>query len=211
MGAKNGNLDRLGIDWVCERIAGCGSLTDVAKEAQVTTTMLVMWLNANDSRSARAREVRSWTAWSWDEKAEQELFASTNGFELQRARELASHYRWRASKIAPRIYGDKLQVEQDTTLHITVRRDDLEMVIDEAKNISIDQYKPVLIGEGGVLRAGGDGVEGNPTSTATSSLLLDSSEPVVEEKPKKKRKSKGSWIHGGGVMLTEEEIEKDTK
>lgn len=231
MAANTGLLDEKGIDWVCDRIASCKSITAVAQEIGCADSMLVMWLNSTPERSARAREVRSWTAWMWDERAEQAIMQANDPLAFQRARELASHYRWRASKIAPKIYGEKLQVEQDTTLHITVRRDDLDaidvvakeqQVIESVvnKHITMEVHKHGLI-EGGVVRAGGDGVKGNPTSTTTSGVpvnlssksgfpIKESVESVSEEKPKKKRKSKGSWLHGGGVMLTPEEMEKDT-
>lgn len=47
----------------------------------------------------------------WDEKAEQGLEDAADPFELSKHKELAHHYRWRASKIAPRIYGDRIQQE----------------------------------------------------------------------------------------------------
>jgi hypothetical protein len=48
---------------------------------------------------------------AYDEQAEQGLLAATNLFELAKARELAQHLRWRASKINPKAYGDRLEVE----------------------------------------------------------------------------------------------------
>ena len=41
--------------------------------------------------------------------------------DLAKARELAHHYRWRAAKIAPREYGDRVQVDQTvTSLAVTI-------------------------------------------------------------------------------------------
>jgi hypothetical protein len=41
---------------------------------------------------------------------------ASDAFELAKAKELAHHYRWRASKIAPKLYGDRLQVEGKFTV-----------------------------------------------------------------------------------------------
>ena len=41
---------------------------------------------------------------------------ASDPFELAKAKELAHHYRWRASKIAPKLYGDKQSVEGKFTV-----------------------------------------------------------------------------------------------
>jgi hypothetical protein len=50
----------------------------------------------------------------WDEQAEEELVGlgseATPG-DIARARELASHYRWRSKALAPADYGDRQAVE----------------------------------------------------------------------------------------------------
>lgn len=101
-------LDAFGIDAVCERIGEGESLTAIAEQVGVSIGSLLTWLKADAERSARAREARKATAQTWDEKAEAELRAATDAFELARARELASHFRWRAKAIAPLEYGDKV-------------------------------------------------------------------------------------------------------
>lgn len=40
-----------------------------------------------------------------------EIRAASDPFALAKAREVASHLRWRASKIAPTDYGDKIEHE----------------------------------------------------------------------------------------------------
>jgi hypothetical protein len=57
------------------------------------------------------REARAKSAKVWDEKAEQVVRDAPDKFELEKARELAHHYRWRAKAIAPRDYGDKVTQE----------------------------------------------------------------------------------------------------
>jgi hypothetical protein len=103
-------LDALGIDAVCDRIADGATLTAIAAEIEVSKGSLLAWLAADPDRSARAREARSLSARGWDEQAEAEIRRATDAFELAKARELAQHYRWRAAKIAPRDYGDKVQL-----------------------------------------------------------------------------------------------------
>lgn len=100
-----------GIDWVCERIVARDTMTGIAEQAEVSVPTLITWIEADPSRSARAREARLKTARLWDEQATREIEMATDAFSLSRAKELAHHYRWRASKIAPREYGDKLAVE----------------------------------------------------------------------------------------------------
>ena len=52
-------------------------------------------------------------AGTFDEMARDELRSAADPFELARAREVASHLRWKASKADPGRYGDKLDVTAD--------------------------------------------------------------------------------------------------
>lgn len=103
-------LDAFGIEAVCDRIGDGKSLTAIAEEIPVSIGSLLTWIKGDPERSARAREARQATAQGWDEMAEAELRNAADAFELAKARELASHFRWRASKIAPADYGDKVQL-----------------------------------------------------------------------------------------------------
>ena len=82
-----------------------------AADIGVTVGKLSQWIASNEEHSARAREARIHAARIWDEKALDVIEQAADPFELQRARELAQHYRWRASKTAPKDYGDKIQAE----------------------------------------------------------------------------------------------------
>lgn len=108
--AKN-KLDVLGIDALCAMIVDGTTLTDAARKLEVSIGTLISWIEGDIERSARAREARVQSARIWDEKATQEIEAATDQFQLSKAKELAHHYRWRAAKIAPRDYGDKVQTE----------------------------------------------------------------------------------------------------
>jgi hypothetical protein len=111
-------LDIYGIDKVIQGIKDCKSITAIAVAAKVSKGTLIAWIAADSDRSTRVREARADTAMLWDEKAEQVLDDSKDFLSLAKAREIASHYRWRASKIAPKIYGDKQQVEHSGSVDI---------------------------------------------------------------------------------------------
>ena len=110
---------------IIERIASGETLTAIAKELGKSRAALSDWLSAESSRSARAREARVKAAAAWDDKAEDVLSGAADPFELAKARELASHYRWRAKAVAPKEYGDKTQTEitgaEGAPLQVTVQ------------------------------------------------------------------------------------------
>ena len=103
-------LDKFGIDALCEQIINGVTMTAIAKSVGVTMGAMIEWIAADPDRSARAREARSQASMTWDEAAEKKLEEAADPFELAKARELAFHLRWRASKIAPKIYGDRLDL-----------------------------------------------------------------------------------------------------
>lgn len=86
-------------------------MTQIAADACVSVGSLLAWIAADSDRSARVREVRTAMALTWDEKAEAAISYARDEFELRKAKELGHHYRWRASKIAPRDYGDRIAHE----------------------------------------------------------------------------------------------------
>lgn len=104
-------IDGFGLDAICDRLTGGGTLTDTAKHIGVNISTLLMWIDADGKRSARVREARTAAAKLWDEKALDGITAAADPFELSKAREAAFHYRWRASKAAPKEYGDKIEHE----------------------------------------------------------------------------------------------------
>lgn len=104
-------LDAIGIDAICERIQSLETLTGIAQALGIRLSRLQDWLAADAGRSARAREARATTAAQYDDDALRRIDAAMDPFELAKAREAAQHLRWRASKIAPREYGDKVTQE----------------------------------------------------------------------------------------------------
>lgn len=104
-------LDAYGVDALCSDVSDTKTLTAIALERGVSIGSLLAWIEADPERSARVREARARTARLWDERAEEEIRLAPDEMALKKAKELAHHYRWRAAKIAPRDYGDKLEVD----------------------------------------------------------------------------------------------------
>jgi len=131
-------LDKIGVDAICEKIIGGETLTAISKGVGVSVAWLLAWCNKDGERSARVREARITSARSWDDKAEIAISEATDQFTLSRARELAQHYRWRASKIAPKDYGDKLAIGG---------ADDLPPIKQDVTISPEEAYKRLLEGE----------------------------------------------------------------
>lgn len=103
--------ENMGVDNLCLMILDGMSLRNIAASIGIAISCLTDWVERDVERCARVREARRASARLWDEKAEQVIAEAPDAFELQKARELAHHYRWRAKAIAPREYGDKLTQE----------------------------------------------------------------------------------------------------
>jgi len=114
-GDKTALLESEGIDSICEMVIEGSSYTEIARNIGVSVALLSTWIATDPERSARAREARIFSARTFDDKAIEVIKEAKDQFELTKARELASHYRWKASKISPD-YSDRLQIDQRTTL-----------------------------------------------------------------------------------------------
>lgn len=111
-------LDYFGVDWVCDRITDGRTLTAIAEEATVNVSVLVRWIAADEQRSARVNTARKQAGATWDAMAEDAISKATTPHQLAVARELAHHWRWRASKIDPN-YKDKVTQEHTGDLQVT--------------------------------------------------------------------------------------------
>lgn len=105
------NFAGLSEDDIIHRIEDGEALATIAASVGRARSKLTEWLQADEARWERSARARASAAGAWDEKAEQELGDARDAFALAKAKERAHHYRWRASKIAPRQYGDKQHVE----------------------------------------------------------------------------------------------------
>lgn len=110
-GEAKQKLDQAGIEQICDWIVERKTMTAIADAIGVSIGSLIVWINSDPEHSARAREARAETAKLWDEQATKVIENAPDEFELKKARELAHHYRWRASKIAPKEYGERLEIE----------------------------------------------------------------------------------------------------
>ncbi len=91
------------------------SLQSIADKWGCTKLQLQRWIDASPERAARCREARKAAADFCDREAERVLRAlkpDSTGAEIAKARELASHLRWRARVRDPAAYGEKFTVEQ---------------------------------------------------------------------------------------------------
>jgi predicted transcriptional regulator len=97
------------IDRVCTGILNGKMMREVATEMGVTPSALTMWVGRNRERSTRVREARAQAATMYDEMAQEAIVNAKDAFQLAQAKELAQHLRWKASKINPKEYGDKIE------------------------------------------------------------------------------------------------------
>lgn len=130
-------LENLGIDAVCDLISDGAGFRDIAKCAGVGVGSVLRWLDSNPGHSARALEARRVTAVLWDQEAEKAIReAPAIAEEMTRARELAQHFRWRAAKLNPRQYGDKLDLTHRGV--ITTMPIDMAQLTEEQREVMQD-------------------------------------------------------------------------
>lgn len=88
-------------------------LADIAKRFLRTRDSLSSWLDADEERRGQVDEARRRSAHAYAEKAEAvlaKLSPKATKTTVARARELAHHYRWMASKMMPKTYGEKVEL-----------------------------------------------------------------------------------------------------
>ena len=109
-------IEFLGAEKICAMVADGKSLKDIARVAGCRAGAISAYMGATPQTRFMLRTAREAAAWVYDERAEEKLTAATEPFALAQSRELAAHYRWRASKTAPEIYGDSQRVTLDATV-----------------------------------------------------------------------------------------------
>lgn len=102
---------QINIDKVCELILEGYTWQQIANTlGNIKEASLRYNINKDATYSARAREARTLAAAKYADMAEHVLLnAPKDPIEMQRARELAQHYRWKAGKCDPKDYGDRVQ------------------------------------------------------------------------------------------------------
>lgn len=101
-------LNAYGVEAICQDVLNGMTLTQIARNVEVSIATFIEWRDAVPERSARVRNARTVRAELWDELAIAEIRAATDKLSMDKAREIAHHYRWRAAKTNPKEYGDKI-------------------------------------------------------------------------------------------------------
>lgn len=116
------------IDALCAMIEDGEPLAACAEKLGRSRQSLYEWINYDPLRSARVNESRKRSAAAIIERTRANIEAATNPFSLAKAKELAHHDRWHASKIAPKEYGDKIDVAHSGGISITVMQSDADIL-----------------------------------------------------------------------------------
>lgn len=112
MGKKTNKV--IDIEVVCSMIIEGKRWADIAVALDMPISTLHENITKNAEFSARVMAAKDISSEGYADKAEKVLLdAKSTKVEIQRARELAQHYRWMAGKRSPKKYGDKLDVTSD--------------------------------------------------------------------------------------------------
>ena len=104
-----------GEERILDEIKGGDELTTIVGRIGISRGAFSDWMT-DGSNFARVREARATASTWYDEQAMLAVRSARDNFESGKARDEAQHLRWRASKIAPKEYGDKQQVEGKFTV-----------------------------------------------------------------------------------------------
>lgn len=118
-------LNAFGLEALCDRLVNGETQTSICKSLGIMRGSLSRWVSLDVERQARVHEARIEAAQAFDDLAEDAIKKARGKDGIAKARELAHHYRWRASKANPREYGEKLQVDQTSTI-INLSDDEIE-------------------------------------------------------------------------------------
>lgn len=131
-----GRIDDYGLQKICENIQGGMMLSQICDEIGINLENLTTWLAVDKNRATKVRDARALAAVVYEEMAFKAIVEAKNDFKLAKAREIASHLRWKASKVNPRDYGDKSQLDiSDTRAPMTQSQvdDKLAELVKKAK------------------------------------------------------------------------------
>ena len=110
MAKATGKSDTFKIDDIIDDIIEGKTFRKMADKYECSISLLHKFL-CRDEYTARVREAMELSAGTYANKGEQVLLdAPAVSVEIQRARELAQHYRWMAAKRAPNKYGEKVDI-----------------------------------------------------------------------------------------------------
>ena len=137
------------IDDLCARVIDGESYRSVALSLGVSHSRVRDWIDADPARAARARDARVSAARAYDEAALEGILSARDPFELAKARDAAHHLRWRASKVAPKDYGDRIDVtaevgvralsDEQVQAEVAVLASKLGLTVPQLKILSTDR------------------------------------------------------------------------
>lgn len=129
------------VDKLCLEILEGKMLTTIALEWGVTKSRLMYWLSADSIRSARVREARRQAAMMYDEQAQCAIADAKDDLELKKAKELAHHLRWKASKINPNDYGEKIELKTPDLKEVSD-----EVLLAKARDLGLGMVATRMLG-----------------------------------------------------------------
>ncbi len=105
------------MDEVCEWIASGKAITHLARDMDISYNALITWVNTDDERARRYAHARDDQADTFaDEIVTLADGAGTESGEVNKARLQIDARKWVASKLKPKRYGDKIEIEQNLTV-----------------------------------------------------------------------------------------------
>ncbi len=113
-------INEFGLEALCDWITEGRSYRDIAKDLGISLGSLTWWIDGAEERSQACARARELAAQTFDELAIETIESASDPFELAKAREIATHYRWRAKAVNPRRYGDKQQVDLKGDMNVTL-------------------------------------------------------------------------------------------
>lgn len=132
-------LTAFGLNQVCLMILDGAGIRDIAKAAGVGKSLALRWMHRPEHRDA-VLSARELTGWHWDEEAEWELKGAETADDIQRAKALAAHYRWRAGKLNQTVYGERVRAELSGPNGGPVRIEDgRRPIIDLIAEVPVDE------------------------------------------------------------------------
>jgi hypothetical protein len=131
-------------DEIVERIMNGESQASIARSQGISCSHMCAWVLANAERTAKIKEARAISARHWDEEAVNELRSADTSVagSVAIAREIASHYRWRAKAYNPVEYGDRTVLAgtgRDDAIAVDVREssDNMDRMAEIIKNMEL--------------------------------------------------------------------------
>jgi len=115
-------LDELGIDAVCDMIIDGMLLREICRKLGIKGhASLIAWISSDKDRAKRVEAARRLSAIAHEEAALESIRSANGKLALAKAKEEAHHQRWRASKLNPQAYGDKLDLNHSGQTTVRVK------------------------------------------------------------------------------------------